>query len=287
MPKAIVGKENASDIKIYYEDHGAGQPVVLIHGWPLSGKSWEKQVPALLQAGYRVITYDRRGFGQSSQPSEGYNYDTLAQDLNALLTHLDLQSVHLVGFSMGGGEVARYLGQYGSKRVRSATFISSITPYLLKTDENPDGVDAKVFEAIKKGIREDRPAFLKQFFAGFYNLGLLKKNLISEEAVQRDWIVAAMASQIGTHDSVSAWGEDFRPDLAQISIPTLVIHGDSDKTVPLENSGQRLPSLLAHCKLHVVEGGPHGLTWTHAEEVNRELLNFLGQAAAGRQRNVS
>ncbi len=272
-----IGKENSGAIKLYYEDHGAGKPVVLIHGWPLSGRSWEKQVPVLLEAGYRVITYDRRGFGDSSKPTSGYDYDTFAGDLDKLMTQLDLRDAALVGFSMGGGEVARYLGAYGSKRVSKAVFIAAIPPFLLKTADNAAGVDGSVFEGIKKAITADRPAFLSQFFSNFYNLDVFKGKLISDEVVRLSWNIASGASPKGTLDCVSAWLTDFRKDLARIDVPTLVIHGDDDRIVPLAASGQRTHELVKGSRLVVVKGAPHGLNWTHAKEMNRELLDFLGQ----------
>lgn len=277
MPYTTVGKENSGNIDLYYEDHGSGLPVVLIHGWPLSGRSWEKQVSALLGAGYRIITYDRRGFGGSSRPTTGYNYDTLAEDLHKLITHLDLRDVTLVGFSMGGGEVARYLGTYGSERVRGAAFLAAIPPFLLKTPDNPAGVDGGVFEGIKKGIAADRPAFLAKFLSDFYNVDVLGGKLISDPVVQLSWNIAAGASPQGTLDCVSAWLTDFRKDLAKIAVPTLVIHGDADRIVPLEVTGKRTHELVKGSRLVVIEGGPHGLNWTHAERVNRELLDFLAQ----------
>ena len=279
MPYINVGQENSGNIDLYYEDHGTGKPVVLVHGWPLSGRSWEKQVPALLDAGYRVITYDRRGFGDSSKPTSGYDYDTFAQDLHKLVTKLDLREFALVGFSMGGGEVARYLGTYGSERVSKAVFISSIPPFLLKTSDNPDGVDGAVFEGIKKAIVADRPAFLSQFLSNFYNVDTLGGKLISDQAVQLSWNIAAGASPKGTLECVSAWLTDFRNDLERIAIPTLVIHGDADRILPISATGKRTPEFVKGSKLVVVEGGPHGMTWTHAEKINHELLGFLGQGA--------
>jgi non-heme chloroperoxidase len=276
MPYTTVGKENSGNIDIYYEDHGAGKPVVLIHGWPLSGRSWEKQTMALLEAGHRVITYDRRGFGESSKPTSGYDYDTFAEDLNKLITHLELKDFTLVGFSMGGGEVARYLGKYGSKRVSQAVFISSIPPFLLKTADNPGGVDGGIFEGIKKGLVADRPAFLAGFLSNFYNVDVLGGKLVSDQLVQLSWSIAVTASPKGTLDCVSAWLTDFRKDLERIDVPTLVIHGDSDRIVPLAASGKRTAETVKGGRLSVIEGGPHGLTWTHAEKVNRELLAFIG-----------
>ncbi len=270
-----VGHENSTPIELYYEDHGSGKPVVLIHGWPLSGASWEKQVAALLAAGHRVITYDRRGFGRSSQPSIGYEYDTFAEDLNKLLTALDLRDVALVGFSMGGGEVARYLGAHGSDRVRKAVFIASVPPFLLKTGDNPAGVDSSVFDGIKQAIVADRLAFLSEFLGNFYNVDVLGGKLISEQVVQQSWNVAAGASAKGSLDCVTAWYTDFRKDLPKIDVPTLVIHGDADRIVPIGASGELTAKAVKGARKLVIQGGPHGLTWTHADQVNKELLGFL------------
>jgi pimeloyl-ACP methyl ester carboxylesterase len=277
MPYLTVSKENSGDINLYYEDHGAGEPVVLIHGWPLSGRSWEKQTTVLLAAGYRVITYDRRGFGDSDQPVFGYDYDTLAADLHQLITKLDLRDVTLAGFSMGGGEVARYLGKYGSERVKKAAFIAAIPPFLLKTTNNRIAVDAGVFEGIKQAIIADRLGFLAGFLQNFYNVDVLGGKLISEQAVQFSWNIASGASPKGTLDCVSAWLTDFRKDLAAINVPTLVVHGDADRIVPLAASGKRTHEAVKGSRLVVIEGAPHGLNWTHAEQLNRALLDFLGK----------
>ena len=284
MPYISVGQENSGNIDLYYEDHGTGKPVILVHGWPLSGRSWEKQVPILLYAGYRVITYDRRGFGDSSKPVSGYDYDTFASDLQKLVTKLDLRDAALVGFSMGGGEVARYLGTYGAERVSKAVFISAIPPFLLKTNDNPTGLDGGVFDGIKKAILADRPAFLSQFLSNFYNVDVLGGKLISDQAVQLSWNIASGASPKGTLDCVSAWLTDFRNDLAKIDLPTLVIHGDADRILPISATGKRTHELVKGSQLVVVEGGPHGLTWTHAEEINHALLNFLGQKSSATQK---
>jgi non-heme chloroperoxidase len=275
MSSISVGKENSASIDLYYEDHGTGKPVVLIHGWPLSGASWEKQVAALLAAGHRVITYDRRGFGQSSKPSSGYDYDTFAADLHKVVSTLDLRDFALVGFSMGGGEVARYLGKYGSERVSKAVFIASVPPYLLKTPDNPAGVDGSVFDGIKKAIAADRPAFLAKFLADFYNVDVLGGKRVSNQVVQYSWNVGAGASAKGSLDCVSAWYTDFRKDLPRIDVPTLVIHGDADRILPIATTGKRTQELVKGSRLVVVEGGPHGVTWTHADKVNPELVNFL------------
>jgi non-heme chloroperoxidase len=275
MNYITVDKENSGSIDLYYEDHGQGKPVVLIHGWPLSGASWEKQVPALVGAGYRVVTYDRRGFGNSSKPTTGYDYDTFADDLHKLMTKLDLRDAALVGFSMGGGEVARYLGAHGSKRVSKAVFMSAITPFRLKTPDNPAGAEIGVFDELKKGITADRPALLSGFLANFYNVDTLKGKRISDDAVRLSWSIAAGASPKGTLDCVQAWLTDFRPDLKSIDIPTLVVHGDDDRILPLVATGKRTQECVKGSRLAVIKGGPHGLNWTHAEEVNRELLAFL------------
>ncbi len=277
MPYVTVGKENSPNIELYYEDHGSGPPVVLIHGYPLSGASWEKQVPALLDAGYRVITYDRRGFGKSSQPTEGYNYDTFAGDLHKLITHLKLQDVSLVGFSMGGGEIARYFGKYGSNGVSKAVIIGGVPPFLLKTDDNPEGVDASVFGGIKNAVARDRYAFFTEFFKNFFNTDLLLGKRVSEEVVRASWNIAAGASATASVACVPTWYEDFRQDLSRVDVPTLVIHGDSDRIVPLASAGQRTAKLIKGARLVVVRGGPHCITWTHAEEVTFELVSFLGE----------
>lgn len=286
MPYATVGKETSTAIELYYEDHGSGNPVVLIHGYPLSGASWEKQIPLLLAAGHRVITYDRRGFGKSSQPTTGYNYDTFAEDLHHLVTHLKLHDFTLVGFSMGGGEVARYIGKYGTKGVSKAVFISSVPPFLLKTPDNPEGVDASVFEGIQKAVVADRYAFFTEFFKNFYNTDLLLGKRISQEVVQASWNVAAGASATASLACVPTWHEDFRQDLKRIDVPTLVIHGDADRILPIAASGNRTAKLIKGARLVVLKDGPHCVTWTHADEVNRELGAFLGKGVAKSETSV-
>jgi non-heme chloroperoxidase len=277
MPYITAGKENSGNIDLYYEDHGSGNPVVLIHGYPLSGASWEKQVPVLLDAGHRVITYDRRGFGKSSQPTTGYNYDAFAEDLHKLVTQLGLRDFALVGFSMGGGEVARYLGKYGSKGVNKAVIISGVPPFLLKTPDNPEGVDGSVFEGIKKAIVADRYAFFTDFFKNFYNTDLLLGKRVSEQAVQASWNIGAGASATASLACVPTWHEDFRNDLSRVDVPTLVIHGDADRILPIAASGLRTAKLIKGARLLVVKDGPHCITWTHAEQVNGGLLEFLGK----------
>jgi pimeloyl-ACP methyl ester carboxylesterase len=275
MPYITVGQENSGPIELYYEDHGSGRPVVLIHGWPLSGASWEKQARALLQAGYRVITYDRRGFGKSSQPTSGYDYDTMSADLDKLMTKLDLKDAAIFGFSMGGGEVARYLGTYGAVRVAKAGFLGAIPPFLLKTADNPTGADASVFDGIQAAIVQDRPGFLAQFFQNFYNVDVFGGKRISDQALQLSWNVAAAASPTGTHDCVKAWLTDFRADLAKIKIPVLVVHGEDDRIVPFAGSGKLTHSSIPGSKLVAIQGGPHGILWTHGDEVAQAMLEFL------------
>ena len=277
MSRLTVGEESSEPIELYYEVHGTGSPVVLIHGWPLSGASWEKQSAALQDAGQRVVTYDRRGFGRSGRPTTGYDYDTLAEDLEKLLIHLDLRDVSLVGFSMGGGEVARYLGKYGSGRVKRAVFIAAITPCLLKSVDNPAGVDGSVFEDIRKALVEDRPAFLTGFFEDFFNVDVLGGKRVSEEVIQFSWNVAVEASAQGTLDCVTAWLTDFRREVAGIDVPVLILHGDADRILPIAATAEPLARLIPGSRLVVVKGGPHGLTWTHAQEVDAELVKFLAQ----------
>jgi len=283
MPYVTAGRENSGNVDLYYEDHGSGNPVVLIHGYPLSGASWEKQAAALLNAGYRVITYDRRGFGKSSQPTTGYNYDTFAGDLHNVVSELKLSDFTLVGFSMGGGEVARYIGKYGSKGVSKAVIISGVPPYLLKTADNPEGVDATVFAGIEQAVAADRYAFFTAFFRDFYNTDVYLGKRVSEQAVQASWNVAAAASAAASLACVPTWYEDFRADVARIDVPTLVIHGDADRIVPFKSAGLRTAKLIKGARLLVIKDGPHCVAWTHAEEVNAELLSFLGEKAGKSQ----
>jgi pimeloyl-ACP methyl ester carboxylesterase len=236
-------------------------------------------VPVLLESGHRVITYDRRGFGDSGKPTFGYDYDTFAEDLHSLITELDLRDVTLVGFSMGGGEVARYIGTYGTERVSKAVFMAAVPPFLLKTPDNASGVDGGVFDGIKKALAADRPAFLSKFLADFYNVDVLGGKRVSDEVVRLSWNVAAGASPTATLDCVSAWVTDFRADLQRIDVPTLVVHGDADRILPLAATATPTQQAVKGSRLVVVKDGPHGLNWTHAEEVNRELLKFVGQAA--------
>lgn len=275
MSTITVGKENSTPIELYYEDHGSGLPAVLIHGWPLSGASWEKQTAALLAAGHRVITYDRRGFGRSSKVGTGYNYDTFAADLDKLLKKLDLKKVALVGFSMGSGEVTRYLAKYGSTRVRKAVLIGTLGPYLVKAADNPQGVDASVFDGIKAALQADRPAFLMEFLRNFYNYDVTGGKLVSERVLEDNWNVAAGASAIGTLKCVDCWIEDFRKDLAKNKVPTLILHGDADRILPPDATSRRQARMIKDVKFVELPGGPHGVLWTHADQINRELVKFL------------
>ena len=275
MGTISVGHENSTSIDLYYEDHGSGSPVVLIHGWPLSGASWEKQTAALLAAGHRVITYDRRGFGRSSKAGTGYHYDTFAADLDAVLKALDLTDVALVGFSMGTGEVTRYLGNFGSARVRRAVLIGTLGPYLVKAPDNADGVDRKVFEDIKTAIRSDRPAFLMEFLKNFYNYDVTGGTLVSDRVLEDNWNVAVGASAIGTVACVDCWVEDCRQDIPKTDVPTLLLHGDADRILPADATSRRQAKMIKNIKFVELPGGPHGVLWTHADQINKELVSFL------------
>jgi non-heme chloroperoxidase len=274
MAFLTVGKENSADIELYYEDRGSGRPVVLIHGWPLSGASWERQTEALTGAGYRVITYDRRGFGASSKPLGGYDYNTLAKDTYQVLEKLDLKDVTLVGFSMGGGEVARYMGKYDNGRVGKVAFTSSIAPAQRKSGSNPEGVDSAIFESIKQKMEKDRFVLLEWFVENFFNADKLTDR-ISKPAIQANFNVAASASYHATLNCVDAWLEDFRDDIKEIKVPTLVTHGDADRILPIEATGARMAKLIPGAKYHVIKDGPHGCNWTHATEFNEALLKFV------------
>ena len=275
MPRITVGTENDAPIEIHFEDHGAGRPVVLIHGYPLCGGAWDKLVPVLLEAGHRVITYDRRGFGQSSQPVVGYEYDTFASDLHALLEALDLRDVTLVGHSMGTGEVTRYLSAYGSTRVAAGVLVSPIPPFLLETSDNPDGVPQSVFDGFVEAARSDMPAWMKGFLDNFYNADTLRGTLVSDQAYQASWNIAVSASATAAVACIPTWATDFRADVPRIDVPILVVHGDADRVLPLDKTGKRLPGLIDDVQLVVIEGGPHAIPWTHADQVNTALLDFL------------
>ncbi|MFK3985196.1 alpha/beta fold hydrolase [Micromonospora sp. NPDC050397] len=275
MPYISVGVENSASIDLYYEDHGAGQPVVLIHGFPLSGAAWEKQVAALVESGYRAITYDRRGYGKSSQPTDGYDYDTFAADLDQVMTTLDLRNVTLVGHSMGTGEVTRYLAAYGSERVNRAVVISPIPPFLLKTADNPEGVEQSLFDGFMDQVRKDRYVFQTQFLQNFFNLDVNLGKLVSDEVVRANWNVAVSASAWATLACIPAWLTDFRDDLPRIDVPLLIIQGDADRVLPFPVTGKRMNQAIPSSKLVVLKNAPHGIPWTHAEDINRELLNFI------------
>lgn len=275
MPKLTVGQENGHDVQIHFDDHGSGRPVVLIHGFPLDARSWDKQERALLDAGYRVVSYDRRGFGKSSHTTVGFDYDTFADDLAALIDHLDLRDAALVGFSMGTGEVTRYLSRYGSDRVAKAALLASVPPFLLKTDDNPQGVDGSVFEGIKAAIVDDRPAYFKAFLDDFFNVDVFGGTRISEPAWQAAFSMALAAGPYATWACVDTWLTDFRADLGKFDVPTLLVHGDADRILPHESTAARLPGMISDLTVVTVAGGPHNIAWTHPEVVNPALLDFL------------
>ncbi|GIJ25858.1 arylesterase [Micromonospora qiuiae] len=282
MPFITVGTENSAPIDLYYEDHGSGQPIVLIHGFPFNGATWEKVSGPLLAAGYRVITYDRRGFGNSAQPTVGYDYDTFTADFDVLMTELDLRNAILVGHSMGTGEVTRYLGAYGSDRVDRAVLLAPLAPYLKQAPDNPEGVDPSLFEGFKQAIIKDRFAYLTQFCNNFFNYDENKGKLFSEEAYRAHWDIGARASAKGTHDSVDAWGTDFRGDVSRIDVPVLIVQGDKDRVLPYPKTGQRLQPMLSDSRLVTLKGAPHGTPWTNADEVNQAIMEFIGSPAMAR-----
>jgi non-heme chloroperoxidase len=278
MSLITVGKQNSTDVELYYEDQGAGQPVVLIHGYPLDGHSWERQTRALLAAGYRVITYDRRGFGGSSKVNDGYDYDTFAADLDAVLTKLDLTDVVLVGFSMGTGELARYVAKYGTARIAKLAFLASLEPYLVQAEDNPEGVPQSVFDGIEAAAKEDRYAWFTAFFQNFYNLDENLGKRIGQDAVNASWTVAIGSAPVAASAVVPTWIEDFRTDVEKIreaSLPTLILHGTSDNILPIDATGRRFAKLVPDATYVELEGAPHGLLWTHTAEVNEALLGFL------------
>lgn len=277
MSHIKVGSENSTNIDLYYEDHGSGQPVVLIHGYPLDGHSWEKQSGALLDAGYRVITYDRRGFGQSSQPTVGYDYDTFAADLHTVLETLDLNNVVLVGFSMGTGEVGRFLGRYGSARIAKAAFLASLEPFLLQTGDNPTGVPQEVFDGILAAVTADRYAYFTGFYQNFYNTDENLGGRLSEEALRNSWNVAAGASWFASSAAVPTWVTDFRDDIPKVDVPALILHGTADRILPIDATAREFRKRLPRADYVEIEGAPHGLLWTHASEVNEALLAFLAK----------
>ena len=275
MPYVKVGKENSGSIELYYEDHGSGPPVLLIHGYPLSGRAWDKQLPVLLEDGHRVITYDRRGFGRSSQPTVGYDYDTFAADLRVLLETLDLRDVVLVGHSMGTGEVTRYLGKYGSARVAKGVLVSPIPPFLLQTPDNPEGLPASVFDGFMASAQQDEAAWMKGFLDNFFNIDKFRGTLVSDQYYQSCFNVAVSASATAAVACVPTWETDFRADLPKINVPMLVIQGDDDRVLPYPKTGQRLPPLIKDVQLVTIDHGPHAIAWTHADQVNAALLKFI------------
>jgi len=280
MGRITVGQENTTDVELYYEDQGSGQPVVLIHGYPLDGHSWERQTRELLAAGYRVITYDRRGFGQSSKVGSGYDYDTFAADLDTLLETLDLRDVVLVGFSMGTGELARYVSRHGHERVAKLAFLASLEPFLVQRDDNPTGVPQEVFDGISEAARSDRFAWFTQFYGDFYNLDENLGSRISQQAVDASWATAVGSAPVAAYAVVPAWLEDFRADVAAVreaGKPSLILHGTADNILPIDVTARRFHQSLPEADYVELEGAPHGLLWTHADEVNAALLTFVNK----------
>ena len=278
MGYITVGTQNSTDIELYYEDHGQGQPVVLIHGYPLDGHSWELQARELVASGYRVITYDRRGFGQSSKVGAGYDYDTFAADLNAVLNTLDLRDVILVGFSMGTGELARYVKNYGHERVAKLAFLASLEPFLVATDDNPTGVPQSVFDGIEETARADRFAWFTNFYQDFYNLDENLGSRISQEVVTASWNTATQSAPVAAYAVVSAWIEDFRADVEAVRAagkPSLILHGTKDNILPIDATARPFHKAFPEAEYVEIEGAPHGLLWTHADEVNEALLKFV------------
>ncbi len=279
MGRIVVGQENTTPIELYYEDHGSGPPVVLLHGWPVDSRSWEPQLHALLEAGHRVITYDRRGFGRSSRPTQGYDFDALADDLHRVLTELDLRDATVVGFSLGTGELARYVGTHGTERLRACVFIESLAPTFVRSADNPGGVDEAAVGDVQAGILADRFAWLTGLLADFLNLDELLGTRVSEETVRDSWNAGAAASPWATWACVPGWLEDFGEDVKRIDVPTLILHGTADRILSLEGQGRRLHAALPDARYVEIEGAPHLVCVTHAAEVNRELLAFLRQPA--------
>lgn len=280
MSVITVGTENSTSIDLHYEDHGSGQPVVLIHGYPLDGTSWERQQREILDAGYRVITYDRRGFGKSSQPTVGYDYDTFAADLDAVLTTLDLTDVVLVGFSMGTGEVGRYVATYGTDRIAKVAFLAPLEPFLLKTDDNPTGVDGEVFDGIAASAKADRFAWFTGFYENFYNLDENLGKRISQEAVTASWNTATNSAPLAAYSVVPSWIEDFRDDVAKVrasGVTSIIVQGTEDRILPIDSSGRPFHAAFPESEYVEIDGAPHGFLWTHADEVNEVLLGFLAK----------
>lgn len=286
MGRIIVGHENTTPVELYYEDHGTGQVVVLIHGYPLNGHSWERQTRALLAAGYRVVTYDRRGFGRSSKVGSGYDYDTFAGDLSVVLESLDLREVILVGFSMGTGELARYVARYGHERIAKLAFLASLEPFLVARDDNPEGVPQLVFDEIAAAARGDRFVWFAQFFSDFYNFDENLGSRVSMEAVTANWNLAISSAPAAADAVVNAWIEDFRNDVEAVrasGTPTLILHGTSDRILPIDATARRLRRALPEAHYVEIEGAPHGLLWTHADDVNEALLTFASRENRSRE----
>lgn len=270
----IINKQNGAEVKIYYRDLGKGQPIILIHGWPLNGDSWEPQIQALAEAGFRCIAYDRRGFGKSDVVWNAYDYDALASDLNAIIEELKLEKAIIAGFSMGGGEVVRYLSKYGNAKIAKAILVSSIIPLVPQKDDNPEGVPQDKLDEITRALKTDRVGFLKSFHKDFYNVGLLKKE-VSQGRLDADFIVSSQSSGHATVKAAEAWATtDFRPELKNVTVPTLIVHGDDDKIVPIGTAGEQAAEGIADNQYVVIEGGPHGLNITHTDELNKALLDF-------------
>ncbi len=282
MSTVTVGQENSSPIELYYEDHGGGDPVVLLAGWPLDSRSWEPQVAALLEAGHRVVVYDRRGFGSSSRPTEGYDFDTLAADLDRVITELDLRDATIVGFSLGTGELARYIGAHGTDRLKACVFIETLAPSFAKSAENPEGVDQAGVTGAQDAIRADRFAWLTGLLGDLLNLDENLGTRVSEETVRSLWDAAADASPWATWACPPGWLEDFTQDIRRIDVPTLIMHGDADRILPVAGQGRRLHAALPDARYVEIEGGPHAMCVTHAKEVNRELLAFVAEPASVR-----
>ncbi|WP_406048652.1 alpha/beta fold hydrolase [Kribbella sp. NBC_00889] len=278
MATVTVGTENRAPIELYYEDHGSGQPVVLIHGYPLDGDSWELQARELIAAGFRVITYDRRGFGRSSKVGIGYDYDTFAADLNTLLETLDLREVILVGFSMGTGELARYVKAYGHERVAKLAFLASLEPFLLQREDNPTGVPQEVFDGIIDAARTDRYAWFTSFYENFYNLAENLGSRVSQQVVTANWNTATVSAPVAAYAVVPSWIEDFRDDVAAVRAsgkPALIVHGTSDNILPIDATGRPFHAAFPEADYVEIDGAPHGLLWTHAADVNKVLLDFV------------
>jgi non-heme chloroperoxidase len=282
MSTISVGTENSTDIELYYEDHGSGPVVVLLHGWPVDSRSWEPQLHPLLAAGYRVITYDRRGFGRSSRPATGYDFNTLADDLDVVLSHLDLDEVTLVGFSLGTGEMARYIGTRGTKRLKSCVFIETLAPSFVKSADNPHGVDEAAVAGVQQAILHDRAAWLTGLLGDFLNLDEYRGSRVSEDTVRSLWNAGVEASPYATWACVPDWLDDYREDMARIDVPTLILHGTADRILNIDGQARRMHAALPDTELVEIEGGPHVMCVTHADEVNRALLAFLAQPVLAR-----